>query len=127
MPNTIETSIAYIEHPKPDLIKIRVKKNVSIDHKGLEENLAAFKHFLGTGKAKFLTKFHALNTADVGIRSEYESAQRVQIKLAEAFVIESLSNRIELTYHIKNAKKFYPIKIFNDEMEGLKWLESLDL
>lgn len=125
MKNKIETSIAFIEKLAVDLIKVRVKKEVKIDRTGLEENLAAFRYFLGDKKAWFLTRFHALNTADVNARASYEADKRVRFKLGEAFVIESLSNRIELDFHIQKTKTIYPIKIFKEEEDALEWINLM--
>tara|TARA_R110000868_G_scaffold327983_2_gene588911 strand:+ start:122 stop:505 length:384 start_codon:yes stop_codon:yes gene_type:complete len=125
MSTTFETSIAFIQLLEDGIIRVKVKENAIIDQLGLSENLAIYKQILGNKKAKFITLFHALNTADFGIRSDYEAVNRVELKLAEAFVLASLSNRIEVNYHIQNTKKKYPTKLFNDEHSALKWLRSL--
>ena len=119
-----ETSIAFIETIESNIIVVRLKEDITISNVGLEENLAVFKNILNGGKGLFLVVFQAFSTAGIGLRSKYEDKQRVKLKRAEAFVVSSLSNRIELAYHIKNTQKNYPIKFFTEESEALSWLKT---
>lgn len=121
---TYETSIAIIEALPDNIIIVRLKEDVKVDNEGLGENLEVYKQLLGDEQGLFLTIFNAFNTADVGVRSTYEAKQRIRMKKAEAFVVLSLSNRIELDYHIQNTKKSYPLSVFKDEKLALDWLKT---
>ena len=45
-----------------------------------------------------------------------------ELKAAEAFVVSSLSNRIELEFYTKMTKTVYPTAVFSEEKEAMKWL-----
>lgn len=117
-----ETSIAVIEDLGNGLIRVGVKKGKIIDQKGVRENRAAFEQILEGEKGLILTIFNEFNTASKGVKDEFEAQNHIDLKVAEAFVVSGLSNRIELDYFTKMTKTLYPTAVFNDEKEAMKWL-----
>lgn len=119
-----ETAIASIYQIEDDIIKIKVKQEAVIDENGLKENLAVFQQLIPNG-GYFLSIFQETNTANKDVKPSFESPNRTKLKKGEAFVIQGLSNRIELEYYIHRTKQLYPTEVFENEEDALHWLRSI--
>jgi len=117
-----ETSVSFIKNLNNRIIRIQVKKGVVIDKQGIRENRLIYEKILQGEKGLFLTIFNEFNTAGEGVKKEFESINHIENKEAEAFVVNGLSNRIELEFFTKMTKTIYPTAVFNDEKEAMKWL-----
>lgn len=122
MNQKFDTSIASIEDLGRGLIRVRVKKGVVIDEQGIKECRVVYNKVLNGQKGLFLTIFSEFNTAERGVKAEFESGEHTDLKAAEAFVLNNVSNRIELDYYTQMTKTLYPTAVFNDEKEAIKWL-----
>jgi|GEM_PF-1558589 len=119
-----ETSISNILMLDTDVIKITTKRGAIINEKGLIESLEIYKRLVPNG-GYFISVFSESNTADRTAKLPFESSERVQLKKAEAFVVENLANRIELEYYINKTKQMYPTMVFEDEETALDWINEI--
>lgn len=117
-----ETSLAIIEDLGNGIIRVGVKEGKVIDQEGVKENRAVFEQILKGQKGLILTVFNEFNTASKGVKEEFEVQAHTELKAAEAFVVNGLSNRIELDYYTQMTKSMYPTAVFNHEKEAIKWL-----
>ncbi|MEQ8909939.1 MAG: hypothetical protein RIC95_12145 [Vicingaceae bacterium] len=121
----ISTSIAKISVVVNQIIRVELLPNALVDRLALQELLKAYQKLDLQLPVYFLNVFQELNSADFDIKEDFESKERTKMKAAEAFVVKSLSNRIELNYNIQLTKKRYPTKVFLEEQEALNWLKEL--
>lgn len=117
-----DTSIAIIQLVGHNIIRVQVKKGVVIDQQGLRECREVYREILNGDKGLILTIFDEFNTANRNVKEVFEAKAHIELKAAEAFVVSSLSNRIELDFYTKMTKTVYPTAVFNDEKEAMKWL-----
>jgi len=47
-----------------------------------------------------------------------------KIKKAEAFIVKSLAHRLVAKFHLNFYKPEHKIKVFSNEADALKWLET---
>lgn len=117
-----ETSIAFIQSLGDNIIRVQVKKDVLLTQEGVKECRDVYLKILNGKKGLILTVFNEFNTAEQDIKREFEAPSHIELKAAEAFVVSSLSNRIELEFYTKMTKTVYPTAVFSEEKEAMKWL-----
>jgi hypothetical protein len=119
-----ETGISYIQRLQKDVIKVFVKENAVINERGLLDNLGVYKKLIPNG-GYFISMFKASNTAEASAKIPFQADERVKLKKAEAFVISSLANRIELEYYISKTKQLYPTRVFETQAEAVEWIDAI--
>lgn len=64
-----------------------------------------------------------LTTLEPGVREYIESNNRYQHKIAEAFVVKNLSQRILANFYIRIKKHGCPTEVFSNEDEACRWVK----
>jgi len=119
-----ETRAFTIDQLDNGIIRVEKKREVELFPSDLDDNYSIYKEFLGGEKGLFLIIFQIDCLSDEDFRNKAADPHRSQIKKAEALVIKSLANRIESNFYVNFHKPPYPIEIFTNEQEAIKWLLS---
>lgn len=118
----VETSVAWITLIGEDILRIEYKPYCYVDVAEFEENLQAYRTIMKTEKVFVLTIANTGAESSPEVRNIFASQQRSGFKIAEAFVISSLAQRIVANYVMKFQKPSHPLRFFNSEAEAMNWL-----
>jgi hypothetical protein len=120
-----EHNNAYIYKLENGIIKVQIKDNVSIEEKDIIE-IKNINTELSNRKQYFLL-FIAGKDAHISKEARELSAEEEMSKnkLAQAFVINSLAQKIIVDFFINVQKPSVLTKVFTDEEKALKWLTAL--
>lgn len=123
----MKCAISTVTLRSDGILEIYIKDNEHFDLSDMQELIAAAKS-IGNGK-KFLNLVIVQNgTLPTKEARDYSSSKEGSIyKLADAFVIESLAQKIIGNFIIKFNKPPVPTSLFNNEEDAVAWLKSLDV
>lgn len=121
-----ETKSSIIEKLDDDILKIARKQGIKMEVEDLEEIAIVYKRLLQNRLPKLLIVLDDECESDAGFMEKMGDPQRQLLKKAEAFVVSSLSKRLETNFYIQRYKPIYPVAVFSDEFEALKWLQSIN-
>ena len=122
---SIKTKISTVFLREDGILQLNIDPDNEFTLFDFNELVAAAKVF-GNGQ-KFL------NLVIVGKNTLADHASRVAscskegsiYKLADAFVISSLAQKIIANFYMKVNKPFVPTKFFNNESDAINWLKEL--
>ncbi|HCQ30686.1 MAG TPA: hypothetical protein DIU39_10390 [Flavobacteriales bacterium] len=120
----IETNISIIEELPNGIFKVTIKPGVEVDKKDLEESYRILLDLTGGKPSLFLEIFPPDSDATLEAREYFADKQRNKIKKAEAFIVKSLAHRLVAKFHLNFYKPEHKIKVFSNEADALKWLET---
>jgi len=120
----IETNISIIEELPNGIFKVTIKPNVEVERRDLEESYRILLDLTGGKPSLFLEIFPPSSDATLEAREYFADKKRNKIKKAEAFVVKSLAHRMIAKFHLNFYKPEHIIKIFSNEKDALKWLET---
>ncbi len=120
----IETNISIIEELPSGIFKITIKPNVEVTPEDLDESHKILMDLTGGKPALFLDIFPPSSDATLEARQRFADKKRNKIKKAEAFVVQSLPHRLIAKFHMNFYKPAHNIRIFSNEEDALKWLET---
>lgn len=109
-----------------DVVKTYILPDVDLSSSAATENIEAMWKYI-EGRNVFhlvVPNSSSLITVDA---TTYLHPEFEKLKKAEALVIKTLGHRMLAQVYIKVRSYPYPIKIFNNEEEAMKWFESLRL
>jgi hypothetical protein len=118
----IETRTCLISLLDTDVLRIEYKKDAFVEVEDFEENLRAYKKLMTTEKAYLLTVARSGAEPSPEVREIYVSKERSSFKLAEAFVISSLAQRIIANFIMRVQRPVHRLRFFTSEEEAKKWL-----
>lgn len=121
---SLETDKVQITILEDNIFRILIKKDVELDIEDLDRNYFFYKEHMTHKKALFLIIFSKGATMVKGADERFSAKGKLDIKTKEAFVIETLPQRILTNFHIKYSKPTHPTKIFSNEVNAIKWLRS---
>lgn len=122
-----EGRISKIALRTDGILQIDIKANELFQAGDFNELMAA-AYKIGKGK-----KFYNLITvgeytiADHAARVLSTSKEGSYYKLADAFVINSLPQKLVANFYMNFHKPFVPTRFFNSKSEALTWLKNLEL
>jgi len=111
---------------RPDgILQISLKSNYKLTLPDAEAMVKRFKE-MGNGK-KFLLLFLAGNDTTVATDARYyaSGAEANKYTIASAFVVKSIAQKLLGNAYVTFNKPITPTKIFTDEEEAVKWLQSV--
>lgn len=120
-----QTRITELFLSKDDFLQMEIRANEDFNINDCHELINAAKE-IGNGRKFYnliIVGEHTL--ADNEARTLSCSALGSIYKLADAFVISSLSQRIIANFYMKVNKPFVPTKFFNKVEEAIAWLKEL--
>src|SRR5574337_1480582 len=118
----IETSAAWISALEPDLLRVEYKPDVFVDVAELEENLQAYRKLMKAEKGYFLIVANLGTDMSAAARNLYATKERASFKIAEAFVLASMAQRLIGSFVVRVQHPKHLIRFFNSEEEAKKWL-----
>ncbi len=122
--DVICTEKVEISRMEDGIIRVFVRNDVYMVEKDLEDHYKIFKSLMDSEKAPFLIIFSKNASVSKEAEERFANQKRSEIKLAEAFVIESIVHKINANIFLKIFKPKHPIKIFNKEEKALEWLRK---
>lgn len=121
----IETRVAWISVLEADVFRVEYKPDVFIDVTELEENLSAYRQLMTTEKAYFLVVANAGAELSAEARALYATKERASFKIAEAFVLASMAQRLVANFVMRVQRPKNVLRFFNSENEAKKWLYAV--
>jgi hypothetical protein len=119
-----EFTLVYDENE--NILYSRIKPNVFFDLELSQKLLTAVEEFIGLKKHKALIEMGEFNSSSDNARKFYAENEYVKkYRIADAFVLKSLSVRLIINFFIKFNKPFIPTKAFSDIDKAKAWLNSI--
>tara|TARA_R110000868_G_scaffold150874_3_gene374345 strand:- start:257 stop:643 length:387 start_codon:yes stop_codon:yes gene_type:complete len=122
----VETRSSIIEQYDDEILKIARKQGVEMEIEDLDEIASVYKELLQNKQPKLLVILDEECNSDMSFMEKMGNSERQLLKKAEALVVSSLGKRLEANFYIRRYKPNYPVAVFNNEEEGLAWLQSID-
>ena len=120
----IETNTYKVALLPKDIVHIHFKPSICIEVEDIKATFAIYQELAVYQDFKILVEFPMYTTITTEAR-EYGAASDLKA-IAEAFVIETLAQRILARFYKVFHKKNHPLKIFMDKNEALGWLQNYD-
>ena len=122
---SFRTSVAEIKLVDRDLARIEYSPNTHVDLPQLEEALQIYKKLFGDRKFYVLTVVNSGVTLSEQARNYWTTAERSEIKIAEAFVLKATGHSLLAKFITTFQPPKHELKIFSDEKKALVWLNSV--
>lgn len=126
-PNQIKCAISTVTLIENDVLEILIEGNQEIEIEDTQELVEAAGK-LGGGKrllSLIVVERGSLPTKEA--RDFSASNEGSKYKLAEAYVVQSLAQRIIGNFIVGVQSRTVPAKLFGNRVDALKWLKSLDI
>lgn len=126
MLQTKEYPLATLEYsPEKNILIYRVRQDITIDVVEIKEMIEYVKEFMGDKKHMALIDFGAsVGSTTEGRKVYAESDYLLDNRIADAFLVRSLSMRLIANFFIRVTKPKIPTRLFTSEVEAFKWLEG---
>ncbi len=109
-----------------NILYYRVNQDQEIDIEEMGEMIEYVKGFIGERKHLALIDFGGSLTSTPEARKQYADDPYIKAyRIADAFLVKSVSVRILANFFIKVTKPKVKTKLFSDEVEAVKWLHKL--
>ncbi|CAG5077993.1 DUF7793 family protein [Parvicella tangerina] len=103
------------------ILLFEVKRDAIVTARDLEQTRAWLSHF---GERKYLNLFIARTRAEVEDDFRLDAATSNQYTIADAIVVNGISQRIMANLYLRFNKPATPTKVFADEESAAFWLMS---
>lgn len=126
MLKTKEYRLATLEYDaEKNILFYRVKQDITIDIAEIKEMIEYVKEFMGEKKHLALIDFgSSVGSTTEGRRVYAEEIYLTKYRIADAFLVNSLSMRLIANFFIKVTKPKIATRLFTSEIEAVKWLEN---
>lgn len=120
----IENRISKVALRQDGILHIDILKEEHFDVKDYDDLMESAKR-IGKG-LRFLNLITVGNytLADSNARKKSTCLEGSLYKMADAFVIESMSQKIVANFYMKVNRPIVPTQFFTSQTEALKWLKS---
>ncbi len=117
-------NLAYLEYDETNnILFYRVKQNMEIDVARINEMINDVAEFMGEKKHMAVIDFGGDLTSTTEARAFYAASDYIKkYRLADAFLVNSVSVRIVANFFIKVNKPEVSTRLFSNEEDALKWL-----
>lgn len=110
-----------------NILFYRVKQDQVVEVDEIKEMLHYVQEFMGPKKHYAVIDFGGNLTSSAEARQIYADAEYLhKYRIADAFLVKSLSVRIIANFFIKVTKPKVKTKLFTDENAAVNWLESMN-
>jgi len=118
--------LATLEYsPEKNILIYRVKQDITVDVAEIKEMIEYVKEFMGDKKHMALIDFGmSVGSTTEGRKVYAESDYILDNRIADAFLVRSLSVRLIANFFIRVTKPKIPTRLFTSEAEAFKWLEA---
>lgn len=111
-----------ILRPSACVLVIRYDDELNLTLEMAKAITAEVAQFFGTTELGVVHSAGILTTIEPGVREYLESA-RYKHKVAEAFVVRNLGQRIIANFYLRIKRHACPTEVFNSEEEAIKWVK----
>lgn len=120
----LDTAVAVLTL-REDILLVKMKPNIDL-------NLEAMKNLLHQAvnlaeKKKYFAIIDTREPYDTSLeaRNYYSESDYTEYRYADAFIVNSLPMRLVVNFYISFHKPKIPTKMFNNESDARKWVETL--
>lgn len=126
MLQTKEYPLATLEYsPEKNILIYRIKQDITVDVAEIKEMVGYVKEFMGETKHMAIVDFGVSLGSTPECRKVYAEFDYIlNYRIADAFLVRSLSVRLIANFFIRVTKPKIPTRLFTSEAEAFKWLES---
>ncbi|MBL7912035.1 MAG: hypothetical protein JNJ41_13335 [Bacteroidia bacterium] len=126
MLKTKEYRLATLEYDaEKNILFYRVKQDITVDVAEIKEMIEYVKEFMGEKRHLALIDFgSSVGSTTEGRRVYAEEIYLTKYRIADAFLVKSLSMRLIANFFIKVTKPKIATRLFTSETEAIKWLEN---
>jgi len=124
---TKDFKLATLEHdPSKNLLFFRVKQGQVVDIPEISEMITYVQEFIGEKAHYAVVDFGGNLLSTTEARDLYAASPYIQKnRMADAFLVRSLSVRLVANFFIKVTRPKVRTKLFTDENSAVKWLLEL--
>lgn len=125
MSGSIETRTQVITLGADGILRCRVKATGDHTLADAVENIQASASLAGGVRVPTLLDARAARKIDREAREYYAGPENAKVTLGTAMVVGSPVGRIIGNFLIQVNRPTFPIRLFSDEAEGVRWLEEI--
>lgn len=118
----INTRIATVKLKTEEILEIDIKQDEVLNANDMKDLINAAYKLGGGKKYKNLINVGEFTVPDLKAIKLSCSKSGSKYKVADAFVIHTLSQKIVANFYLKNQKPVVPTKFFNNSKDAEKWL-----
>jgi hypothetical protein len=123
--NVIETEKAWVSLTTQGHVLTRIKEQMDLEVRDIEEMLAAKRSLIGDREHTVLFVSPRFGTITPEAR-EFSASSEVGYKvIARAIVTSSLSSRLLGNFYMRINRPTTPTKLFENEEDASKWLDKV--
>lgn len=120
----IQTDKMCVELVEKDLVKITVFKNVLFELEDYIQLADIIRSFGTSDKYRSLAVFEENALPDEATRKVGASHEGSTYKIAEAFVIHTVGQKVMAETYLVKEKPVTPTRFFDNEQDALDWLNT---
>ncbi len=122
------TTIIYlpgvqIMRPSTCVLVIRYDNELNVTMEMAKNITMEVSRMFGATELGVVHSAGTLTTIEPGVRDYLASNSRYQHKIAEAFVVKNLGQRILANFYLRIARPACPSEVFTSEEEAIKWVK----
>lgn len=105
------------------IVELHTSNNHEYEIQDVKENVAAIGQLSGGKKVQVLIVGGAFTSVSKEARVFMASEESLQYSLCEAFLLNSLPQRMLINFYIRVNKPLVPTRAFSSKSEALDWLK----
>lgn len=122
---TISTRVADISYNKEKrIVFVKIKDNAEIELDDVVQNAKATKMLTDNDKYMVIVDANANLSVTKEARSYSAQKNDTDCRVAEAYIVTSVANKIIGNFYIKFNKPSVPTKLFSTKELAIEWLEN---
>lgn len=125
MNNSIQTQLPGVQilHPEACVVVIRYEAECNITLELARQITHEVRQLYRDGPIGVVHSAGASTTIEPGVREYLSSNRRYPNKMAEAFVVKNLSQRIIANFYLRVSRHTCPTEVFNQEEDAVTWVK----
>ncbi len=112
-----------IERPSACVLVIRYDDELVVTLEMAKQITSEVARFFGSTELGVVHSAGSLTTIDPDVRDYLTSNSRYAHKIAEAFVVKNLGQRILANFYLRISRPGCPTEVFTTEEEAVKWVK----
>lgn len=112
-----------IQQPSGCVLVIRYDDELVVNLEMAKQITSEVARFFGTTELGVVHSAGSLTTIEPDVRDYLASNSRYANKIAEAFVVKNLGQRIIANFYLRISRPKCPTEVFTTEEEAVKWVK----
>lgn len=112
-----------IQRPSDCVLVIRYDSELNVTLDAAKQVTAEVSRFFGATELGVVHSLGDTTTIEPGVREYMQGKSRYAHKIAEAFVVKNLGQRILANFYLRVARPACPTEVFTTEEEAIKWVK----